>query len=176
VALGRNRFEGDVSEAIFGSSMSWIACPPHSRPRAPGPNTVGRAFVVTDEGRRRAERLRLGGATELERARQQAAASDGRAAQAEQALADERQAITDAADARQQRRERLASRLALLPAVIVAVTIGVVAYYLGEQSQLSAVVGIAFAVGLSGASFVPVVRRLLARGLVRLMLRIHELT
>jgi hypothetical protein len=127
------------------------------------------SFVLAPAGRVQADRLRTSGPTELEIER-------GRADRAEQELRKERDAAAEAATTRQARRERIAWQLAWFPAVIVAVVIGVVAYYLGEQSGLSAFIGIAFAIGLSGASFVPVVRRAIARALVRLLLRIHQLT
>jgi hypothetical protein len=134
------------------------------------------SFVLSPAGRVSADRLRTTGPTELEMERERTEQERQRADRAEQGLREERAASADADAALQARRERLAWQIAWFPAFVVAVVIGVVAYNLGEQSGLSAFIGILFAIGLSGASFVPVVRRAIARGLVRLLKRIHELT
>lgn len=127
------------------------------------------AFVVTEQGHASAERLERGGPTELEAKRL-------RANELEAQLKDGDEAVKSAQARVLERRERIANRIAWIPALAIAVAISVVIFLLSESGPVRAIVGVLLALGVAGSWFLIPVRKAIAVPVARLLRWVHDRT
>lgn len=127
------------------------------------------AFAVTEAGRSESQRIERGGLSDVEVER-------ARADQAEFALEKYKEAAKADTTAIELRRERLASRLARLPAVLVALAFGWLLFQLSDVLWLRAGIGILLAVGVAGSWLYAPARRLATTVFVRILRALHDVT
>ncbi len=128
------------------------------------------AFAVTPAGRAEAERLASGGKTEAEVQRD-------RADLAEAALRAHLDDDARAAGAIDERRRRTASVLATVPALLVAIVAGLVAFAISQSGPLAtAVIAVLGILGVATSWLVNPLRSAIARRLIRPLRFIHDRT
>jgi hypothetical protein len=126
-------------------------------------------FVVTEVGRKQADRLKLGGLSEAEEQR-------GRAEKAEALLRDHVANDTRTVEAAEERRQRLAGALAWIPAVVLAIVIAFALFALSDSPQFRFVIGVLLALGVAGSWVIQPVRNAIAAGLVNALRAVHDRT
>ncbi len=126
------------------------------------------AFVLSPQGREYVQRRRSG-TTPLE-------AERARADRAEEALRESEGVVAGQAAADEARRQRLARRIAWVPAAAVALILGAVLFQLTEVAELRVIAGIVLAAGVAGTWAFGPTRALAERFLLRVLRWTHSHT